>query len=69
MVDEAASNLHISVELGIAEDTVKRHLENIMNKTGCRNRQDIVVKAWKEREIRSRFSFDCPHCGGAIKVV
>jgi DNA-binding NarL/FixJ family response regulator len=68
LVEDACSNLHISLELGISERTVKRHLWNMLNKTGCRTRLDLVTKAWKERAARDRFSVDCPHCGGAVKI-
>lgn len=37
------SNRHISESLSISEATVKKHLSNIFEKTGCENRTQIVL--------------------------
>lgn len=52
VVDGSHSN-QIATELGIAEDTVKRHLSNIYDKLGARNRYDAIAIAVAEG-LRSR---------------
>lgn len=43
LVCDGYVNKEIADELYIAENTVKRHMSNILKKTNCRNRQDLVV--------------------------
>jgi len=41
-------NRDISHELHISENTVKRHLQSIFNKTGARDRLELAVLALTE---------------------
>lgn len=45
IVAEAATNMQIARRLGITEDTVKRHVSNILMKLGAVSRLDAVKKA------------------------
>jgi DNA-binding CsgD family transcriptional regulator len=49
VVTEAAANKDIARILGISEETVKRHLVNIMNKTGYGTRLELAVRTWQVR--------------------
>ncbi len=39
------TNEEIAEKNGISLNTVKRHIQNMLNKTGCRNRLELVVNA------------------------
>lgn len=39
------TNAAIAKELGISENTVKMHVKSMMEKTGCRSRTEIAIKA------------------------
>lgn len=43
-VSTGATNRRIAEELGIAQDTVKRHLHKAQTKTGYSNRCELAVK-------------------------
>ena len=43
LVGKSYSNKDIATELGITEDTVKRHLSHIFNKTGRSNRLELAI--------------------------
>lgn len=49
LVTEAMSNPEIGERLGIGEETVKRHLSNIMNKTGYSTRLELAVRTLQKR--------------------
>mgnify|MGYP000551400079 FL=1 len=40
-----ASNAAIAEKLGITEGTVKTHIRNMMEKTGCENRRQLAIRA------------------------
>ncbi|MCI6859240.1 MAG: response regulator transcription factor [Eubacterium sp.] len=39
------SNSSIAQKLGISENTVKNHIRHMMEKTGCKNRTELAIKA------------------------
>lgn len=39
------SNSSIAQKLGISENTVKNHVRHMMEKTGCKNRTELAIKA------------------------
>lgn len=39
------TNAAIAKELGISENTVKMHVKSMMEKTGCRSRTELAIKA------------------------
>lgn len=43
LIREGASNGEISVKLFISENTVKFHVRNILKKTGCSNRTELIT--------------------------
>ena len=43
LIREGASNGEISVKLFISENTVKFHVRNILKKTGCSNRIELLT--------------------------
>src|SRR5437868_867826 len=45
LVAEGKRNREIAAELGISENTVKRHLQSIFSKTGVRDRLELAVMA------------------------
>ena len=48
LVSQGMKNRDISHELHISENTVKRHLQSIFNKTGARDRLELAVLALTE---------------------
>lgn len=44
-----ASNAEISEEIGTSPATVKTHITHILQKTGCRNRSDLIGKHFSSR--------------------
>jgi NarL family two-component system response regulator YdfI len=48
LVARGLKNKDIAQELGISENTVKRHLQSIFNKTGARDRLELAVLALTE---------------------
>ena len=42
LVATASTNREISIALGIAEGTVKRHVSNLLRKTGLKNRRQLM---------------------------
>jgi DNA-binding NarL/FixJ family response regulator len=48
MVARGMRNRDIATELGISENTVKRHLQSIFSKTGSRDRLELAVLALSE---------------------
>ncbi len=48
LVARGMKNKDIAAELGISENTVKRHLQSIFNKTGARDRLELAVIALTE---------------------
>jgi len=48
LVARGLKNKGIAVELNISENTVKRHLQSIFNKTGARDRLELAVMALTE---------------------
>jgi DNA-binding CsgD family transcriptional regulator len=49
MIEETPSNKDIAVRYGISEETVKRHLSSIMDKTGYSTRMELVVRTLQKR--------------------
>ena len=43
LIIEGASNGEISAKLFISENTVKFHIRNILKKTGCSNRTELIT--------------------------
>ena len=43
LIKEGASNSEISTRLFISENTVKFHVRNILKKTGCSNRTELLT--------------------------
>lgn len=39
------SNARIADRLGVAENTVKKHIQHMLEKTGCGNRTELAIKA------------------------
>ncbi|MGH9522137.1 MAG: response regulator [Terriglobales bacterium] len=48
LIARGLKNKDIGRELGISENTVKRHLQSIFNKTGARDRLELAVMALSE---------------------
>ena len=48
LVARGMKNKDIGLELGISENTVKRHLQSIFSKTGARDRLELAVMALSE---------------------
>jgi two-component system nitrate/nitrite response regulator NarP len=48
LIARGLKNKDIGRELGISENTVKRHLQSIFNKTGARDRLELAVMALTE---------------------
>jgi DNA-binding NarL/FixJ family response regulator len=48
LVARGMKNKDIAQELNISENTVKRHLQSIFNKTGARDRLELAVIALTE---------------------
>ena len=49
LIEEAPSNATIAREFGLAEDTVKRHFANIMDKTGYSDRLELAIRTIQKR--------------------
>lgn len=52
-VSRGLQNKEIASELGISENTVKMHLQNIFEHTGYSNRTELVVLFGIETELRN----------------
>lgn len=50
LIQENASNSEISARLFISENTVKFHVRNILKKTGCSNRIELLAALMNNRE-------------------
>lgn len=50
-VSEGLTNKQIAQKMFLSDNTIKRHLQDIMNKLGVSNRAELVSKAMKERFI------------------
>ena len=48
LVSRGLKNREIAAQLGISENTVKRHMQSIFNKTGSRDRLELAVLALSE---------------------
>jgi DNA-binding CsgD family transcriptional regulator len=46
LVADGASNKEIGGELGISANTARNHVHNIFQKTGARNRVELVQRLW-----------------------
>lgn len=46
MLLDRKTNTQIATELTISENTVKYHVRNLLQKTGCKNRTDLVSAYW-----------------------
>ena len=57
LVAQGKPNLEIAVELGVSIAKVKRRLQSVARKWGCRNRTEVAIEALKRREDI------CPTCG------
>lgn len=51
LVVEGLTNRDIAAALGISEDTVKRHITNIFNKTGMSSRLELAMLAVRHRLV------------------
>lgn len=49
LVADGSSNYSIAVQLGISEETVKRHISNIFDKLGIDSRYQLTVLTLKQR--------------------
>lgn len=47
LVCEGLSNAEIGARLFLAESTVKTHVKAVLGKTGCRNRVELIVHAYR----------------------
>ena len=56
LVIEGRSNFEIGRELVISERTVKFHITNLLRKTGCKSRLDVIAKAAEMRVSRESTS-------------
>jgi len=45
-ITEGYSNAEISARLFVSENTIKFHMKNLLKKTGCNNRSEVVQKFW-----------------------
>jgi DNA-binding NarL/FixJ family response regulator len=52
LVNEGMGNKEVGAALGIGEETVKRHLTMILNKTGFSTRLELVVRTWQARTAK-----------------
>ena len=43
---DGRTNSQIATELTISNNTVKYHVRNLLKKTGCKNRTDLVNAYW-----------------------
>ncbi len=55
LISEGASNGEISAKLFITENTVKFHVRNILKKTGCSNRTELLTAMNRLYTIECRF--------------
>lgn len=46
---EGATNIQLGKEFGISAATVKTHISHILQKTGCRNRTDLIGKYFSSK--------------------
>lgn len=51
LINMGQGNLQIAAELGISENTVKRHVNNIFKKTDTQSRHEIIFKISNVRDI------------------
>ncbi|MGN1081805.1 MAG: response regulator transcription factor, partial [Acutalibacteraceae bacterium] len=51
LIREGASNGEISAKLFISENTVKFHVRNILKKTGCSNRTELITAMNRSQTI------------------
>jgi len=54
LITEGSTNKHIAETFGISEETVKRHLTNIFNKTGVGNRLELALFALNHNLLPQR---------------
>lgn len=54
LLTEGSSNKEMAASLGISVETVKRHLWNIMDKTGYSTRLELVVRTLQARQVPTR---------------
>ncbi|VEG26968.1 response regulator transcription factor [Actinomyces howellii] len=52
LVCQGLTNAQIASRLYIAESTVKSHLKTVLGRTGCRNRVELIVRAFSTGVIR-----------------
>ncbi len=52
MVTDSMETRHIGRELGISQETVKRHVTNLFNKTGTDNRTGLAMWAVKHGIVK-----------------
>ena len=60
LVSRAKTNKEIAVALGISPATVKRHMENILNKLQLKNRVEAAIYAMRSVGCLRGRSPDCP---------
>jgi DNA-binding CsgD family transcriptional regulator len=53
LANEGMSNKEMGIVLKISEETVKRHLSTILDKTGYSTRLELVVRTWQKRTAGS----------------
>jgi DNA-binding NarL/FixJ family response regulator len=51
LVSEGCSNSMIAARLHVTENTVKTHVESLLNRFGARNRAEVVAAASRQRLI------------------
>lgn len=47
-VDESESRAHIARKRNVSESTVKKQVQGICQKTGCRSLADIIIRVLRE---------------------
>jgi DNA-binding CsgD family transcriptional regulator len=51
-ISQGKSNIEIGCLLGVAENTVKNHISNILHKTGCNTRANLTVAVIQQEQRR-----------------
>ncbi|MDO4243142.1 MAG: response regulator transcription factor [Actinomyces sp.] len=52
LVCQGQTNAQIAARLHVAESTVKSHLKAVLGRTGCRNRVELIIRAYSTGLVR-----------------